>query len=157
MRNTLMMALACFLLFSLPALSGYEEGSEAYKQGDYRIAYSEWQPLAEQGNAKAQNKMGVLYATGRGVRRNPKEALSWFMKAAERGSLDAHINIGRMHEQGHGVPRNLPKAYLWYHMAATTARGKNMRERGWSLMSPRDRKEARHLRSKTDRFRRDQR
>ena len=154
MRNTtLLAALTCFLLFSPPALAGSEEGSQAYKQGDYQVAYREWQPLAEQGSAKAQNKMGVLYATGRGVRRDPKAALSWFMKAAKQGNLDADINIGRMHEQGHGVPRDLPKAYLWYHMASSITKGKNMRERLWREMNPKERKQARRLRGRSDRFR----
>ncbi|MCE2510802.1 MAG: hypothetical protein J4G10_07500 [Alphaproteobacteria bacterium] len=59
MRNTLLAALICFLFFNSPALAGYEEGNEAYQQGDYQIAYREWLPLAEQGDSKAQNKMGV--------------------------------------------------------------------------------------------------
>ncbi|MCE2510801.1 MAG: sel1 repeat family protein [Alphaproteobacteria bacterium] len=79
--------------------------------------------------------------------------MSWFMKPAEGGSLDAHINIGRMYEQGHGVQRDRPKAYLWYHMASSTAKGKNMRERLWNEMGPKERKEARRLRGRSDRFR----
>ncbi|MGB1548059.1 MAG: tetratricopeptide repeat protein [Alphaproteobacteria bacterium] len=153
MRNTLLAALTCFLLFNAPAFAGYDEGSEAYKQGDYQAAYREWLPLAEQGDAKSQNKMGVLYATGRGVQRDPQVAMSWFLKAAEQGYLDANINIGRMFEQGHGVVRDLPKAYLWYHMASSTAKGKSMRERLWREMSPKERKEARRLRGRSDRFR----
>ncbi len=32
----------------------YEKGAVAYKQGNYQAAIQEWQPLAEQGDAKAQ-------------------------------------------------------------------------------------------------------
>ena len=141
------------LLLSLPAKAGYGEGNDAYKQGDYQSAYREWLPLAEDGHARAQNKMGVLYATGRGVRRDSKAAMKWFLRAAENGNTDAHVNIGRMYEQGHGVQQNLPKAYLWYHMASSTGKGKNMRERLWREMTPRQRKKARRLRSDTKRFR----
>ncbi len=146
-------AFAGILLLSPPAAAGYGEGNEAYQQGDYQTAYREWLPLAEEGSSKAQNKMGVLYATGRGVRRDSKLAMKWFLRSAESGNMDAHINVGRMYEQGHGVQRNLPKAYLWYHMAARSQKGKDMRERLWREMTPRERKEARRLRSSTERYR----
>jgi len=146
-------ALIGILLLSPPAKAGYGEGNDAYQQGDYQSAYREWLPLAEDDHARAQNKMGVLYATGRGVRRDSKAAMKWFLRAAENGSTDAHVNVGRMYEQGHGVQRNLPKAYLWYHMASTSTKGKNMRERLWREMTPRERKKARRLRSNTSRFR----
>lgn len=152
MRKIGIATLLGILLLSPPAAAGYEEGNEAYKQGDYQAAYREWSPLAEEGNTQAQNKMGVLYATGRGVRRDPKMAMKWFLRAAENGNIDAHINVGRLYEQGHGVQRNLPKAYLWYHMAARAPKGKGMRDRLWREMTPRERKKARQLRSNTERY-----
>lgn len=153
MRISLPMALACLILLTLPAHAGYDEGNEAYQQGDYQAAYREWLSLAETGEARAQNKVGVLYATGRGVKREPKTALQWFLKAAEQGNMDAHINVGRMYEQGHGVARDRPKAYLWYHMAARTTKGKEMRDRLWNEMDPKERKEARLLRTRSERYR----
>ena len=42
---------------------------------------------AEQGNATAQNRLGLLYNQGQGVPQNPLLAKQWFEKAAERGTL----------------------------------------------------------------------
>ncbi|HEY5139605.1 MAG TPA: hypothetical protein VIJ25_09880, partial [Methylococcales bacterium] len=37
---------------------------------------------AEQGDAKAQNDLGVMYANGDGVAQDDKQAAFWFRKAA---------------------------------------------------------------------------
>ena len=37
--------------------------------------------LAEQGNAKAQNSLGVMYSNGEGVPQNYKEAMKWLFKS----------------------------------------------------------------------------
>ena len=37
------------------------------ENGDYETAYTLWMPLAESGDADAQNYMGILYYLGFGV------------------------------------------------------------------------------------------
>ena len=44
-----------------------QTGLAAYSSDDYATALREWKPLAEQGNADAQNNLGVLYEEGEGV------------------------------------------------------------------------------------------
>ena len=39
----------------------------AYKNYDYAMALEHWRPLAEQGDAKAQFQLGIMYAYGQGV------------------------------------------------------------------------------------------
>ncbi|TFG59172.1 MAG: sel1 repeat family protein, partial [Deltaproteobacteria bacterium] len=39
----------------------------------------------EQGDAKAQHGLGVMYHNGFGVERDDREANKWFRKAAEGG------------------------------------------------------------------------
>ena len=39
----------------------FDDGLAAYKKRDYATALREWQPLAEQGYAKAQGGLGVMY------------------------------------------------------------------------------------------------
>src|SRR5437868_5583376 len=41
--------------------------------------------LAEQGNAVAQNDLGVMYQAGTGVPQNFAEAVKWLRKSAEQG------------------------------------------------------------------------
>ena len=44
---------------------------------------------AEQGNAKAQRHLGLMYHEGQGVTRNYAEALKWLRKSAEQGDEGA--------------------------------------------------------------------
>ena len=53
------------------------------------MAFRELLPLAEQGDAAAQHKLGVMYDNGDGVLVNKAEALKWYRKAAEQGDSDA--------------------------------------------------------------------
>ncbi len=68
-----------------PAWAGFDEGIAAYDRGDYASAIREWRPLAEQGVAKAQFKLGLMYDNGRGVPQDYAEAVKWYRKAAEQG------------------------------------------------------------------------
>ena len=79
---------------------------------------NETRRLAEQGDARAQNNLGVRYANGRGVPQNDAEAVKWFRLAAEQGYASAQYNLGVMYANGEGVPQNYARAYLWFSMAA---------------------------------------
>ena len=61
--------LAAQILGIAGAVAGpWEDGMTAYNRGDYVPAIRLFRPLAEQGNAKAQNVLGVMYRRGRGGR-----------------------------------------------------------------------------------------
>jgi clan AA aspartic protease (TIGR02281 family) len=96
----------------------YEDGSAAYKRGDFATALSLFRQLAEQGNAKAQYKIGLMYYSGEGVPRNLAEAAKWFRKAADQGSGGAQHYLGMMYDEGEGVPKDLAEAAKWITKAA---------------------------------------
>ena len=73
---------------------------------------------AEQGEAKAQHNLGVMYRIGHGVPQDYKAALKWFRLAAEQGLAKAQGNLGQMYDEGKGVPRNEETAAKWYRLAA---------------------------------------
>jgi len=73
---------------------------------------------AEQGNAAAQNSLGLLYEHGRGVPRNETEAARWYRKAAEAGDRGAQNNLGILHAKGQGVPQDDVQAHMWLSLAA---------------------------------------
>ena len=73
---------------------------------------------AEQGDAKAQSNLGSLYAYGKGVDPDYKEALKWYTMAAEQGYTDAQAGLGMMYHEGQGVDRDYKEAAKWYRMAA---------------------------------------
>ena len=84
------MLTALVLSLSLLVASGgigyaqdFQKGLEAAQKGDFATALREWQPLAEQGYAGAQYNLGLIYANGKGVTQDYKEAVKWYRKAAE--------------------------------------------------------------------------
>jgi TPR repeat protein len=91
---------------------------DAYKRGDFAIAMREWQPIAEQGDANAQYNLGLLYARGQGVEKNPQEAARWYEKAAEQGVPAAQYNLGVMYANGQGVQASPEQAAKWFLKAA---------------------------------------
>ena len=97
-----------------------EEGYEAWSKGDYAAALTEWQPLAEAGNADAQSLVGFMYYNAQGVERDFPQAFAWYRRAAKQGSVLAQNNLGLMYANGNGVRRDDVRALLWFSVAATT-------------------------------------
>ena len=58
---------------------------------------------AEQGHARAQYNLGLMYDDGQGV---------------EQGHVWAQYNLGLMHSIGRGVLMDMEKAYYWFYLAA---------------------------------------
>jgi hypothetical protein len=102
-----------------PAWAGWDEGQAAYQRGDYATALHEWRPLAEQGDAAAQNNLGVMYYKGEGVPQDYAKAVKWFRKTAEQGNADAQYSLGLMYDEGLGVPQDYAQAHMWYNLAAS--------------------------------------
>ena len=50
----------------------------------------------------AQNKLGVMCAQGRGVKKDEVEAVKWFRLAAAQNNAMAQYNLCDMYEPGHG-------------------------------------------------------
>jgi hypothetical protein len=62
MKNLINIAIVSLtLLISNYALADFQDGLNAYDKQDYDAAFEEWQPLAKQGNADAQNNLGTMY------------------------------------------------------------------------------------------------
>lgn len=59
----------------------FEKGWHAYIYGNYETALREWKPLAEQGDARAQQNVGVMYNEGKSVPQNDKTAVKWYRLA----------------------------------------------------------------------------
>ena len=55
-----------------------DEAVAAYNRDDHGTAARELRPLAERGDASAQNNLGLMYYNGQSVRRDYTEAVKWF-------------------------------------------------------------------------------
>ena len=85
-RLLILPVLLLTLLVGNPAFSAdFQKGVDAYDRRDYATALREWKPLAEQGNADAQNNLGVIYNNGWGVLLDFVRAHMWFNIAATSG------------------------------------------------------------------------
>jgi len=87
-------------------LTNFAKGREASKSGDFKTALAQWQPLAEQGDAKAQFSVGLMYDNGHGVIQNHETAAKWITLAAEQAYVNAQCNLGVMYHNGEGVPQD---------------------------------------------------
>lgn len=102
----------------------FKDGIDAYEAGDYVTAHRKFLAEAKKGNAEAQNKLGVMFSEGQGVRQNYKKAVAWHQKAAEQGYAEAQFNLGVMYSEGQGVRQHYKKAVAWYQKAAEQGHAK---------------------------------
>ena len=102
----------------------YEKGVAANRRADYAAAFEAWRAAAEQGDARAQNSLGLMYQTGRGVPRDHGAAAQWFQRAAELGHVAAQNSLGNFYAAGRGVSQDDVLALMWLSLAS--ARGHNM-------------------------------
>ena len=116
LRSVLM---AVFLAMASVADAGpFEDGQAAYDRHDYARALQDWRPLADHGDAKAQNGLGVIYGNGQGVPQDYTEAVKWFRLAADQGYANAQASLGYAYANGQGVSRDYAEAAKWLRLAA---------------------------------------
>jgi TPR repeat protein len=120
-RNLTVAAAAFAALVSLanPAVAGpFEDGTAAYKRGDYAEALRLFRPAAESGNARAQHSLCTLYYLGQGVLQDYPAAAQWCQKAADQGDAGAQLSLGLMYAVGQGVPQNKATGAAWVRKSA---------------------------------------
>ena len=111
----LVLSLVCFVV---PAWANFQAGMDARNRGDFAKALREWRPLAEQGDARAQYYLGLLYENGDGVPQDYEKAREWYEKSAAQGEANAQFYLGLMSAFGRGGPLDLAQAHMWYSLAA---------------------------------------
>ena len=95
---------------------GYREG---YGTAVDHVEAVKWvRKAAEQGFARAQYDLGLMYEFGTGVERSNEKAAEWYLKAAEQGYARAQFWLGYMYEYGTGVEQSYEKAAEWVQKAA---------------------------------------
>jgi len=80
---------------------------------DYSAAMRWFRLAADQGNAEAQNSIGLMYLKGQGVPQNYTEAMRWYRRAANQGLPEARHNIGYLYAHGLGVSQDCAVATEW--------------------------------------------
>ena len=99
---TFLLALTFLFLFSGSSVvfgGDLQDGVDAYKRKDYKTAFSLWKPLAEQGYAKAQSNLGVMYNNGKGVLQDYALAHMWFNLSGSNGHKKGMKNRGMVEKR----------------------------------------------------------
>lgn len=73
---------------------------------------------AQAGNPNAQYNLGRFFLDGRGVVKDPKQAVKWFRTAAEQNLAKAQYTLGHCYDNGAGVEKDPKQAVEWYRKAA---------------------------------------
>ncbi len=86
--------LSVLIAAAVPAHAGLKQGLAAHDRADYAAARKELLPLAEQGHAQAQYRLGKMANLGQGLPPDKKEAARWFHLAAQQGLAAAQGALG---------------------------------------------------------------
>jgi TPR repeat protein len=117
MRYATIIFLALFL--PLTAFAGQvEDARAALKSLDFKKALKLYQPLAEKGDIEAQNKIGMIYQSGLGIKQDLAESLKWYRMAADQGDINGLFMVGWAYDGGFGVAQDRAEAAKWYLKAA---------------------------------------
>ena len=102
-----------------------EKGIRAYYDGDYNTSFELLYPLAEEGEARAQFRIGVMYRYGRSVSKNADLSEKWFtlalptvLRKAQTGEAWAQTDLGTAYELGVSLTQDFERAAYWYRLAA---------------------------------------
>jgi TPR repeat protein len=126
-NNRLINHMKCLVVAALFTLAAPVFADDCFielEAGDLDSALIVCNKAAEQGDANAQNNLGMMYDNGLGTSQDYKQALYWFTKAAEQGLLSAQYNLGVMYDNGQGTPKNYKQAIYWYTKAAEQGEAK---------------------------------
>jgi TPR repeat protein len=72
---------------------------------------------AEQGHARAQAELAVMYHAGEGVPQDYEASAAWYRKAAEQGNTLAQSSLGAMLINGEGIPVDTLEGLKWTYIS----------------------------------------
>lgn len=96
----------------------HSKAEDAMQKGNFAIAYCLWEPLANDGDSKAQFNIGWMFHNGYGLAINDDTAFNWWIKAAEQGNTEAFFSLADLYLAGFGVDKDKDIAMGWYIAAA---------------------------------------
>ena len=95
----------------------YYLGREGAEQ-NFSEAARWYTKLAQQGDVRAQTTLGLMYARGYGVKKDPVAAHHWWSFAAAANDAGAQYNLALSYANGDGVAQDYAQAAQWYDQAA---------------------------------------
>ncbi|MGZ5007726.1 MAG: J domain-containing protein [Methylobacter sp.] len=96
----------------------FQHAFDLNDRGRHAEALAIYRQLAEQGHAKAQFNLGLMYDQGQHIEQDYAQAVAWYQKAAEQGNANAQYNLALKYKLGQGVTQDDSQAAYWYRRAA---------------------------------------
>lgn len=96
----------------------FSRALQCAKNNDMVGAANYYRQSADMGHPGAQNNLGNQYKNGRGVERNPQEAVRLFTLSANQGSVFGMRNLASCYMDGIGVDADFDLAVDWLETAA---------------------------------------
>jgi TPR repeat protein len=126
----LVLSLVCLIGSSCADIKPAVDTSQNKRAEDEATA-KEVRKSAEEGNASAQYRLGLLYEGGVGVPQDYRQAKEWFEKAAKQGHVGAQADLGTLYLQGAGAPQSAQMAMFWFSQAAGQGDVLSFAKLGW--------------------------
>ena len=109
-------------------------GYNPFDRKNYKDIFGMLKPLAEQGNATAQYRLGQLYFLGRGVSKDTQEAVKWFRRAVGQGVPEAQLSLGVSYFAGVDMPKDITQAYKWFRIAGANGNKDAQKKMGIDIL-----------------------
>jgi len=77
-----------------------------------------YERAAAQGQALAQNRLGLMYYQGQGVAPDDVRAAAYFRQAALQADMNGEYNLGTLYAAGRGLPKDGELAFRLFQRAA---------------------------------------
>ena len=96
--------------------TAYRKGAGVPKDINASVKWLEF--ALKKNYAPAKLELARYYETGiGGVKKDPQQALNWYLDSANQGNGYAMFQAARMYYKGTGIPVDLVKAYKWFVLA----------------------------------------
>ncbi len=90
-------------------------GNESYDTQDYKQAFFWYNKAALEGDIEAQNKLGHMYASGKGTAPDLDNAVVWYERAAKAGNAEAQFQLANIYYFNFELKKT---AIEWYNKAS---------------------------------------
>lgn len=111
-------SVAATLLLAGAAGAQDDAARAAFEREDYQLAARLYQPRADQNEAEAQYRLGLMLRFGWGMDKDATAAAAMLRRAAEQNHAAAQAELGTLYRLGRGVPEDAREAARWLRAAA---------------------------------------
>ena len=98
--------------------TAYIKGYQYERKKEDKEALKWYLKAANQGDARAQYKVGWLYHWGKNMKRDYKKAMYWYKKSAEQKNIRAYYQVAYLYSSKKWIGQDEQLAFVWCQKAA---------------------------------------